>query len=145
MNVHLRQRLNYFFSIGVLVVFSLCLSSCSIRGGMVKDTLRMNLGSEPTSLDWELTTDSNSFDVVVNLMTGLTKYSDTLQCVPGCADKWEVLDGGKHYIFHLRKDALWTDGKPVVAGDFEYAWKRLLNPQTGSPYAFFLYDIENAL
>jgi oligopeptide transport system substrate-binding protein len=129
----------------MLVLVFLCLSSCGFRGGMVKDTLRMNLGSEPTSLDWELTTDSNSFDVVVNLMTGLTKYSDKLECVPGCAENWEVLDGGKHYVFHLRKDAYWTDGKPVLAGDFEYAWKRLLNPQTGSPYAFFLYDIENAL
>lgn len=77
-------------------------------------------------------------------MVGLTQFTNDLDCVPGCAEKWDLLDGGKRYVFHLRKDIKWSDGKAVTAGDFEYAWKRLLNPLTAAPYAFFLYDIENA-
>lgn len=106
--------------------------------------LRVNLGTEPPGLDWHTATDSNSFDVVSNLMVGLTQYTNSLKCEPSCAESWEVLDNGKRYLFHLRKENFWTDGKPVTAHDFEYAWKRLLNPETAAQYAFFLYDVVNA-
>jgi oligopeptide transport system substrate-binding protein len=130
--------------LGVLLLSSL--SSCSFKGGAGPElqTLRMNIGSEPPGLDWDITTDSTSFDVVSNLMVGLTQYTPDLSCQPCCAAKWEVLDGGKRYLFHLRRDALWTDGKPVTAHDFEYAWRRLLDPKTGAQYSFFLYDVVNA-
>ncbi len=106
--------------------------------------LRMNIGTEPPSLDWQVSSDSVSFDVVSNIMVGLTQYNDKLQCDPACASSWEVLDDGRRYLFHLRHDVHWSDGKTLVAGDFEYAWKRMLDPKTGAAYAFFLYDIENA-
>jgi oligopeptide transport system substrate-binding protein len=77
-------------------------------------------------------------------MVGLTQYTNDLTCAPSCAKDWEVLDDGKRYLFHLRDDLRWTDGKPVTAYDFEYAWKRLLNPATAAQYAFFLYDVVNA-
>ena len=108
------------------------------------DTLRINLGCEPPSLDWAKATDAASFDVVSNIMTGLTTYTKDLSCAPACAESWQVLDNGKRYIFHLRSNIYWSDGKPLTAYDFQYAWRRLLNPQTAAPYAFFLYDIENA-
>src|SRR5215470_12200187 len=121
------------------------LSACSFaKTGPEPDTLRMNIGAEPPSLDWHLTTDSISFDVVSNLMVGLTQYRNDLSCAPACAQSWEILDGGRRYRFHLRPDLLWSDRKRVVAYDFEYAWKRLLNPKTAAQYAYFLYDIENA-
>lgn len=104
----------------------------------------MNIGAEPPSLDWDVTTDSTSFDVVSNLMVGLTQYNEKLGCDPACAESWEITDSGKHYLFHLRKNVFWTDGRPVRAQDFEYAWKRLLNPKTAAQYSFFLYDIVNA-
>jgi len=108
------------------------------------DTLRINIGAEPPSIDWVLTTDSTSFDVVSNIMVGLTQYSPELTCVPSCAKSWEVLKAGTVYRFHLRPDVLWSDGKALTALDFEYAWKRLLDPKTGAQYAYFLYDIKNA-
>lgn len=77
-------------------------------------------------------------------MIGLCQYNNQMKCEPGCAERWEILDGGKTYLFHLRKNARWNDGRPVLAGDFEYAWKRLLNPTTAASYAFFLYDVKNA-
>ncbi|HEY9777334.1 MAG TPA: peptide ABC transporter substrate-binding protein [Planktothrix sp.] len=115
-----------------------------MHGGPEPDTLRINLGAEPPGLDWNISTDSTSFDVVCNLMVGLTQYTPQLKCDPACASSWEVLDGGRRYLFHLRKDVFWTDGKPVVAGDFEYGWKRLLDPKTAAEYAYLFYDVVNA-
>ncbi len=127
------------------IVVALLLTSCSgVRGGPEADTLRINLGAEPPGLDWDMETDSTSFDVVSNLMTGLTQYTPDLHCAPGCAERWEVLDGGKRYLFHLRHDMVWTDGKPLVAQDFEYAWKRLFNPKTAAQYAYLYYDVVNS-
>ncbi len=104
----------------------------------------MNIGAEPPSLDWSVTTDSTSFDVISNLMVGLTQYTANLSCAPACASSWEITDGGRCYVFHLRQDARWSDGQPVTAYDFEYAWKRLLTPKTAAQYAFFFYDIVGA-
>jgi oligopeptide transport system substrate-binding protein len=108
------------------------------------DTLRVNLGAEPPSLDWSKATDATSFDVIANIMVGLTRYKNDLSCAPACADNWSISDKGKCYLFHIRPNIFWSDGKPVTAFDFEYAWRRLLDPKTAGPYAFFLYDIENA-
>jgi oligopeptide transport system substrate-binding protein len=120
-------------------------SGCSrARSQFEPGVLRVNLGTEPPGLDWHTATDSNSFDVVSNLMVGLTQYTNELKAAPSCAESWEVLDNGKRYLFHLKDSIKWSDGKPVTAHDFEYAWKRLLNPDTAAQYAFFLYDIVDA-
>jgi oligopeptide transport system substrate-binding protein len=106
--------------------------------------LRVNIGAEPPGLDWHTATDSTSFDVVSNIMVGLTQYTEDVKCAPACAESWDISKDGKSYLFHLRNDVLWSDGKKVTAYDFEYAWKRLLDPATAGQYAFFLYDIEKA-
>ena len=124
---------------------AILLSGCTgKRDRYEPGVLRMNLGTEPPSLDWHTTTDSTSFDVISNIMVGLTQYTDELDCIPSCAKSWEILDGGTRYVFHLRDDVKWTDGKPLTAYDFEYAWRRLEDPETGASYAFFLYDVINA-
>ncbi len=55
---------------------------------------------------------------------------------PGIAESWDESDDGLTYTFHLRDDAKWSDGEQITAADFEYSWKRLVNPETASPYAF---------
>lgn len=137
----LKAAATVVFSAAILISATACGGTAA---GYEPDTFRINLQAEPPSLDWQTSTDSTSFDVVSNLMTGLTQYNNDMKCEPGCAEKWEILDGGKHFVFHLRKNARWNDGKAVTAHDFEYAWKRLLDPATAASYAFFLYDIENA-
>jgi oligopeptide transport system substrate-binding protein len=77
-------------------------------------------------------------------MVGLTEFNKDLKPAPVIAKAWDVLDGGKKIVFHLRDDAQWSDGKRVRAQDFEYSWKRLLSPKTASQYAYILFDIENA-
>ena len=105
---------------------------------------RVNLGTEPPSLDWSLATDHVSFNVISNLMVGLTEFDKDLKPAPVIAKKWELQDGGRRIVFDLRDDVLWSDGRKVRAQDFEYSWKRLLNPKTASEYAYILFDIVNA-
>jgi len=107
-------------------------------------TFRVNLSTEPPSLDWSLATDHVSFNVIANLMVGLTEFDKSLKPAPVVAKSWDVLEGGKKIIFHLRDDVTWSDGQKVGAHDFEYSWKRLLNPKTASEYAYILFDLVNA-
>ncbi|HKY08703.1 MAG TPA: peptide ABC transporter substrate-binding protein [Candidatus Binatia bacterium] len=105
---------------------------------------RVNLGTEPPSLDWSLATDHVSFNVIANLMVGLTEFDQNLKPSPVIARSVDFLDGGRRIVFHLRTDVEWSDGKKVRAQDFEYSWKRLLDPKTASQYAYILFDVLNA-
>lgn len=105
---------------------------------------RMNLGSEPPSLDPARVNDLTSFTVLQNLMRGLTVIGPDGRAIPAVASRWDRLDGGRRYVFHLRRDALWEDGRPVTAQDFVYAWRRALDPALASEYAYFLFEVQNA-
>jgi oligopeptide transport system substrate-binding protein len=123
----------------------LVLAACNRSSGTADGkTFRVNLGTEPPSLDWSLATDHVSFNVIANLMVGLAEFDKNLKPAPVIAKSWDVLDGGRRIVFHLREDATWSDGKKVVAGDFEFSWKRLLDPKTASEYSYTLFDIVNA-
>ncbi|MCP4538103.1 MAG: AAA family ATPase [Chloroflexi bacterium] len=100
--------------------------------------------SEPLTLDPGLAWEAASCNVIDQLFSGLVESSPEISVMPGVAHSWEVLDGGSQYIFHLRDDVRWSDGTPVTAKDFEYAWRRVLDPATGSPNANQLYDIKGA-
>ena len=88
--------------------------------------------------------DSTSTGVIEQLFSGLVELSPAMNVVPDVARTWEVLEGGRKYIFHLRDDVRWSDGTPVMARDFEYAWKQVLDPATRAPLASLLYDVNGA-
>jgi oligopeptide transport system substrate-binding protein len=119
-------------------------SACRTAPQSSEKQFRVNLGTEPPSLDWSLATDHVSFNVISNLMVGLTEFDKDLKPAPVIAKSWELQDGGKKIVFHLRDDVHWSDGKKVRAQDFEYSWKRLLSPKTASQYAYILFDVANA-
>ena len=119
-------------------------SACKTAPQNSDKHFRVNLGTEPPSLDWSLATDHVSFNVISNLMVGLTEFDKDLKPAPVIAKSWEFQDGGKKIVFHLRDDVQWSDGKKVRAQDFEYSWKRLLDPKTASQYAYILFDVANA-
>jgi ABC-type oligopeptide transport system substrate-binding subunit len=96
------------------------------------------------TLDAALTDHGPSIHVIQNLFCGLVELSPEMDVIPDIAQSWEVLENGHRYIFHLRDDAIWSDGVPVTARDFEVAWKRVLDPVTGSPWASLLYDVVGA-
>jgi oligopeptide transport system substrate-binding protein len=131
-----------FYSL--LLSLFLFLSCNTAKTDNSSSTFRMSIPSEPPTLDWSLATDAVSFTVIANIMEGLTQFDENLIPQPAIASKWDMSEDGKVYTFYLRGDVYWTDGKPVTAYDFEYSWKRLLNPQTAAEYAYMLYDIVNA-
>jgi ABC-type oligopeptide transport system substrate-binding subunit len=78
---------------------------------------------------------------VEHLFSGLAQETPETDVIPDVAHSWELQDGGRTYIFHLRQDVLWSDGTPVTAGDYEYAWRRALQPEI-SPYYSLFADIQ---
>ncbi|MFD1334621.1 peptide ABC transporter substrate-binding protein [Oceanobacillus iheyensis] len=106
--------------------------------------LRVNNGVEPTSLDPSIGFDQVSWDPLNNLMEGLTRLDQEHVAGPGVAESWDISEDGLTYTFHLREGANWSNGDPVVAEDFVYAWKYMLDPANASSAAFLAYFIEGA-
>ena len=105
-------------------------------------TIRINIGNEPPTLDWNLATDSTSFQIINNIMGGLTKI-DNNRIEANLAESWEIDESGKEIIIKIKK-VYWNDGEELIAQHFVDSWERLLNPKTAADYAYFLYDIKNA-
>ncbi|MBC9245902.1 peptide ABC transporter substrate-binding protein [Paracoccus sp. 11-3] len=89
------------------------------------------------SLDPQLTSSRTDSDMIRQLFEGLLNEDSTGAMVPGVAETWDVSEDGLTYTFHLR-DSNWSNGEPVTANDFVYAWRRAVNPETASEYAWFM-------
>ncbi|MBV9989736.1 MAG: peptide ABC transporter substrate-binding protein [Alphaproteobacteria bacterium] len=100
-------------------------------------------GSEPKSLDPHFVNTVAESNILGDLLTGLTTLDAAARPIPGAAERWEVSADGKTWTFHLRKE-MWSDGKPVTADDFVFAWRRLLDPKNAAPYAYNLWVLKNA-
>jgi ABC-type oligopeptide transport system substrate-binding subunit/class 3 adenylate cyclase len=100
--------------------------------------------ANPSTLDPTMADDSFSGGIINQLFSGLVEGRLAMEAMPDIARSWELSADGRRYIFHLRDDVRWSDGVPVTAGDFEYAWMRVLDPACGSPNASLLYDINGA-
>ncbi|MBO7744177.1 peptide ABC transporter substrate-binding protein [Paenibacillus sp. MWE-103] len=131
--------------VSLMLVLTGVLAACGKSGSGSGETFRMNLTSEPPSLDVSQAQDQVSFTVLSGLFEGLTRMDADGNIVPGVAEKWDVSADGKKYTFHLRDNAKWSNGDPVTAQDFEYSWKRTLDPKLNppAPYAYQLYYIKN--
>lgn len=106
---------------------------------------RFALPEPPGSIDPAFARSGLENLIAPNLFEGLMNYPETDgPPVPGAAERYEVSPDGLTYTFHLRPDARWSDGQPVTAADFAYAWRRVLTPATGAPYADILYIIAGA-
>ena len=99
---------------------------------------------DPQTLDPALAENTASTLVIDQLFSGLVELSPELDVVPAMARTWDVLNGGRRYVFHLRDDVCWSDAVPLTAGDFEYAWRRVLHPAMKLINASRLYDIKGA-
>lgn len=110
--------------------------------------LNLCIASEPQTIDPALNSAVDGAVMTQHMFEGLMKWGDTgnpvegatinyAELVPGQAESYEKVlneDGTTTYTFHLRSDIKWSDGKPVTAGDFEYAWKRLVDNETAADY-----------
>ncbi|MDR1048859.1 MAG: peptide ABC transporter substrate-binding protein, partial [Synergistaceae bacterium] len=127
---------------------SFCVLACILAlfvgspGEAAEQVLRYNLAGEPKTLDPTINSELYAGFIIEHCFEGLLRDRNG-ELVPGIAESWEISEDGKTYTFHLR-DAQWSDGKPVTAKDFEYAWKRVIDPAAGSSYAYIFYCIEGA-
>ena len=107
-------------------------------------TISLNASMEPTGLNTLTSTYSIEFSLFMHMYENLVTLDDEDNTVPGAAESWDYDEDTLTYTFHLRKDGVWTNGDPVTAKDFEFAWSQALNPDVASDYAYFLYFIKNA-
>ncbi len=115
-----------------------------VAKGDGKGTFILNNRTEVATLDPGIARGVSEHRVQMCLFEGLLNYDPkTLEPIPGVAKKYDLSKDGKTYTFHLR-DCTWSDGKPVRAQDFEYAWKRVLDPKTASDYPHLVYSIKGA-
>ncbi len=109
------------------------------------DVLRFNNGGEPETIDPGLVSGQGDGRLAMILFEGLTTPDpQTLEPRPGQAYRWETSADGRTYTFHLRPGLAWSDGTPLTAGDFAWAWRRVLDPATGSRAAGTLYPVAGA-
>ncbi len=126
---------------------SFALAAC---GGRSDDAdsglLVLNRGNsaEPLTLDPHKASGTWENNIIGDMFIGLFTEDEHAEPIPGMAESWTVSEDGLVWTFTLR-EAVWSDGVPVTAGDFEFAFRRILDPATLAQYASLLYPIENAL
>lgn len=127
-----------------LLATALCLSltACGNRGGGKK--IVYDLEQNPENLDPQLASDSASLTVVGNIFEGLLVKTSSGEIVPGVAESYTTENSEKRYRFTLRADATWSDGTPVTAYDFAFAFQRLFDKATRSPYAGDFFSISGS-
>ena len=105
-------------------------------------TVTLALADEPPQLDSTRSTDTISSMVLGHVTEGLIKNGEGGELAPGVAERWEITDTSA--TFWLRADARWSDGRPVTAHDFVFAWRKTVDPKTASEYATIFFAIKNA-
>ncbi|PEZ23209.1 peptide ABC transporter substrate-binding protein [Bacillus anthracis] len=108
-----------------------------------KQVLNLSSPTEIRTMDTARATDTDSGQVMRNVFEGLYNLGEGNKPVPGVAKSHEVSGDKTKYTFHLR-DSKWSNGTPVTAKDFVFAWQRAVDPATASEYAFLFFDIKNA-
>ena len=100
--------------------------------------------TDPKSLDHQKTSTVAEAHISRDLFEGLVAKSAKGEMISGAAEKWDVSDDGLTYTFHLRQGAKWSNGDPITAGDFVYAYQRIMDPATAAEYANILFPIKNS-
>src|SRR6478752_9548115 len=132
--------------LAVILIGGLVAVSWAVRSGQLPPAdFTFGNESEVASVDPALTTGIPEARIVYSLFEGLCRpRADNNLPEPGVASNWDISDDGRIYTFHLRKDALWSNGEPVTAHDFYYSIRRLLDPLTFSRYSYQAWYIVNA-
>ena len=134
-------------------VFVAVLNSAIVRAAEVppgtkldaKQEIVIGMVSDPATLDPGKIEGRPESNLAVEMFEGLVVQDPDGKVAPGVAEKWESREKGKVWIFTLRKNAKWSDGSTVTAGDFEYAFKRMVDPKTASQYSWYLGKASNLL
>ncbi len=116
-----------------------------VEAARATQTLHLGNGAEPGDLDPHLATAYTEFNIILALGEGLAAIDEQSgKPVPAAAASWEVSPDGLRYTFHLRPEAKWSNGEPVVAADFLFSYERILRPGLASEYAYMLFPVRGA-
>jgi ABC-type oligopeptide transport system substrate-binding subunit len=160
------SQLRKFGAIATMVVCVFLLVSCVTQpavapagpaGGPITNSLEVTLPDDAAPLEQQVyrfaAIEGKHFDTMRNEYEGFA-YERTIETLakmdaagvwhPAAADSWEQSEDGRTWTFHLRENAMWSDGQPVTAEDWVYSFRRYLDPEMANVYSWFLYDIENA-
>jgi oligopeptide transport system substrate-binding protein len=108
-------------------------------------TLRYISGSEPESLDPQMSSGQPEARLDIALYEGLVEYHPkTMEPIPGVAERWTIDEDASEYVFHLRKNARFSNGDPITAHDFVYTFRRGLKPELASRVAYMAYELKYA-
>jgi oligopeptide transport system substrate-binding protein len=127
------------FAVGLAVLVG-CDGGERGRDALARITLYLN--TEPPSLNTVVSDDNTSYQIIDHISEGLLGFDLDNRLAPGVAERWEF-DPRRGATFHLRQNARWSDGSPVTAGDFVFAWRQAVDPGVGSSYAYIMYPVRN--
>ena len=138
-------------SMALMLLLAACQQSATTSPGesgaaepsveLPEQVLRVDLGGEPPTLDPNQATDSQSIQVLRSITHPLAYFDADLNIVPGLAD-WEISEDGLTVTFTLKEGIAYSDGQPIVAEDFVYSWKRLIDPRNAAGYSYVLSYVE---
>ncbi|HTD86994.1 MAG TPA: peptide ABC transporter substrate-binding protein [Candidatus Binatia bacterium] len=119
-----------------------CLAGCA-RQEQRADVVIAN-GAEPESLDPAVLTGQPDGRPAAAMFEGLTRLNPVdSTSEPGLAERWEISEDGRTYVFHLRTNAMWSTGEPITADDFVFSWRRVVDPATACDYSGLLFYVVN--
>ncbi|MFD3450046.1 peptide ABC transporter substrate-binding protein [Microbacteriaceae bacterium 4G12] len=128
------------------VILSIVLTGCATTKKTAptkkEQVLNLTETDEIPTMDLTKATDAIAFRVMINTMEGLYRLDKDNKPIPGIAEAYTASPDKKTYTFKLR-DAKWSNGDPVTANDFVYAWRRLVDPKSASEYAYIMYYVKN--
>ena len=143
--------LTRIFSLLTSLIFTLTCTAAEIPSSdqenlAAEQTFTYRILDEIPTLDPQLNEDSEGYDVLRDLFEGLFNQDSTGKLAPGVAKEFQSANNNRTFTFLLRNDARWSNGDPLTAHDFVYAWRRAVDPKTASPYSWYisLATVKNA-
>jgi oligopeptide transport system substrate-binding protein len=109
-----------------------------------KSVLHLAVAGEIPTLKSNGALDGLSQTMMQNIFEGLFRVDANDEIIEGIVDTYDVSEDGKQYTFHLREDAVWSNGDSTTAQDFIYAWKKALHPESISPHAYLMSAVKGA-
>lgn len=137
----MKRKLSLLLSL--ILIVSIALTGCGAGGKKEAKIIRTNNSSEPGTLDPALAQGTHESWVLDHAFEGLMKRSEEGEIVGGMAKDYTLADDNVTYTFTLRDDVKWSNGDPVTAYDFEYSWKRALDPELAAYYAYQFFYLKN--
>lgn len=135
----------------VLTVLLGAMAGCAkrekpVESGLRDQVMHVGNGTEPQDLDPQTVTGVPEHKLIMALLDGLVnEHPETLEPEPGIADRWTISPDGLLYTFHIRDNALWSNGDPILAPGLVASYKRMLTPSLASEYAYMLHHVVGAL